>query len=114
VSQIEQKTKVVISRFIRVAVEVHVERDLSMFPLSGFLSLLKNNKIDSVDASWIAAALWARGLDCYMSAPCWLGRGFDCSFEHDETASKWLKCAMLVSRFVGDDGALENRVGIFV
>jgi len=70
--RLKNKTKVVISRFVRLAVDGHMDRDLSKFPLSGIVHLLKSNKIDSVDARWLVVALWARGLDCYMSVPFWL------------------------------------------
>ena len=71
------------------------------------IHMLRSDKVGITEAHWIAATLWNNAIDHY---------GFDKGVGDNSRAgdlancNKWCQHAISVSRFVGDDGALEKTV----
>ncbi len=71
------------------------------------MQMLRNDEVRGVEAHWIAATLWNKALDH-------LGYSFACHSHvragDQISCNTWCQHAISVSRFVGDEGSLEQTV----
>ena len=71
VMQIEEATKSVISRWIRVVMQLSLLQNPGTTEglVPQLLQLLRSGKVDEVETHWIAATLWNKALDYYAFVP---------------------------------------------
>jgi hypothetical protein len=108
--QLPEVTKTVISRWIRVVIQLSLLQNSTTTEglMPQLLQMLRTNKIGVPEIHWIAATLWNKALDHYAlpaTMYCTDSRANDLM-----NCNKWCQHAISVSRFVEDDGVLENTV----
>lgn len=118
VIQIEEATKHVVSRWIRVIIQLSLMQNPGTTEglMPQLMQYLRGDKMGITEAHWIAATLWNKALDYYayvVPSPIVTaeeGWGIDFRAEDTVTCNKWIQYAMSVSGFVGDGGVLEKMV----
>ena len=108
--QLPEVTKTVISRWIRVVIQLSLLQNSPTTEglMPQLLQMLRSNKVGIPETHWIAATLWNKALDHYAlpaTMYCIDSRANDLT-----NCNKWCQHAISVSRFVDDDGVLEKTV----
>jgi len=72
IMQIEEATKSVTSRWIRVVIQLSLAQNPGTTEglIPQLMQFLRSDKVGMVEAHWIAATLWNKALDYYAYVPC--------------------------------------------
>lgn len=74
--QSQESTKPLVSRWIRVVIQLSLLQNSSTTEglMPQLLQLLRSNKVGLIETHWIAATLWNKALDHYALPPKTLAR----------------------------------------
>ena len=107
---LQETTKSIVSRWIRIVIQLSLQTPGTTEGLiPQLIQMLRNNRVESIETHWIAATLWNKALD-YHAYPQVHRFILNCRGGDVVNCNKWCQHAISVSRFVEDDGVLENTV----